>query len=199
MPRGWIARVPPLIAWAGASVLVGLGLGGRMPTARAQAGTPPAFPSQASVVTVDVVVVDAKGQSIEGLTKDDFSLEEDGKPQTIVNFEAVSVPAEAAAGATTPADSGPIVTNAAAEAMTGRAFALLADDLSFPGEQSLQIRQALTRFINESLGIGRHGDPRHHERRHVVEGSAARRTCETFCRWSIASRGATPIPACEST
>jgi aryl carrier-like protein len=96
-PHGWTAKIS-LIACAGASVLVGLGLGGRMPTAWAQANAQPAFPSQASVVTVDAVVVDAKGQSVEGLTKDDFRLEEDGQPQTLVNFEAVSVPAEAAAG-----------------------------------------------------------------------------------------------------
>jgi VWFA-related protein len=39
-------------------------------------------------VVLDVVVTDAKGSPAAGLTKDDFTVTEDGKPQQIVSFDA---------------------------------------------------------------------------------------------------------------
>src|SRR5262245_66018378 len=53
---------------------------------------PPTFPAQIELVNVDTVVVDKKGSSITGLTKDDFTLTEDGEPQSIATFEAIVVP-----------------------------------------------------------------------------------------------------------
>ncbi|HZM48879.1 MAG TPA: hypothetical protein VFE68_00215, partial [Vicinamibacteria bacterium] len=63
----------------------GLCLGGMV--ARAQTPAPPEFPSEVALITVDAVVVDATGQSVDGLTRDDFAVEEDGRPQDIVNFQ----------------------------------------------------------------------------------------------------------------
>ncbi|MEA2344459.1 MAG: hypothetical protein QOF63_2628 [Thermoanaerobaculia bacterium] len=42
-----------------------------------------------SVVNVDVTVTDRRGQPVSGLTRDDFEILEDEKPQTISNFYAV--------------------------------------------------------------------------------------------------------------
>ena len=42
------------------------------------------------VVVLDVVVTDKAGHPVAGLTKDDFTLREDGKPQSIRSFEAVT-------------------------------------------------------------------------------------------------------------
>src|SRR4051812_335970 len=44
---------------------------------------------EVSVVNVDVTVTDRRGQPVSGLTRDDFEILEDGKPQTISNFYAV--------------------------------------------------------------------------------------------------------------
>ena len=41
------------------------------------------------VIEVEVVVIDAKGQPVRGLTKADFELREAGKPRDISNFYAV--------------------------------------------------------------------------------------------------------------
>jgi VWFA-related protein len=41
------------------------------------------------VTSVDVVVTDRDGKPVSGLTKDDFELYENGKPQTITNFYAI--------------------------------------------------------------------------------------------------------------
>src|SRR5437764_15107194 len=44
---------------------------------------------EVSVVNVDVTVTDRRGQPVSGLTRDDFEILEDGKPQPISNFYAV--------------------------------------------------------------------------------------------------------------
>ncbi|HYK05653.1 MAG TPA: VWA domain-containing protein [Thermoanaerobaculia bacterium] len=41
---------------------------------------------EVSIVNVDVVVTDAKGNRVRGLTKDDFQIFENGKPQPVSNF-----------------------------------------------------------------------------------------------------------------
>src|SRR3954463_8597665 len=56
------------------------------------------------VANVDVVVLDRAGKPITGLTKDDFQLFEDGKPQPLTNFyemrsQTLAASEPAAAGA----------------------------------------------------------------------------------------------------
>ncbi len=46
------------------------------------------FKANVRRVVVDVVVTDSKGQTVSGLTKADFSVAEDGKPQQILSFDA---------------------------------------------------------------------------------------------------------------
>ena len=41
----------------------------------------PAFPTQADAITADVVVLDKDGRPVRDLTRGDFTLLEDGKPQ----------------------------------------------------------------------------------------------------------------------
>jgi VWFA-related protein len=45
-----------------------------------------------SLVTIDVVVTDAAGRAVTTLTKDDFSIYEDGRPQEIRHFAPVDSP-----------------------------------------------------------------------------------------------------------
>jgi len=52
----------------------------------AQQPAPPVFRAGTSLVTVDVVVRDASGAVVRGLTAADFTLLEDGRPQTIDTF-----------------------------------------------------------------------------------------------------------------
>jgi VWFA-related protein len=47
----------------------------------------PRFKSSVRVVLVDVVVMNRKGEPVTGLTKDQFEVFEDGKPQTLASFE----------------------------------------------------------------------------------------------------------------
>jgi VWFA-related protein len=117
----------------------------------ALAQTPaPEFRAQIELVTLDVVVVDGSGRSVDGLTSDDFVLEEDGQRQEIVNFEAVSLSPEPEARA--PEASS--IATSASKRRPGRAFAIVADDLRLPGEQTLQVRRTMADFIDKSLGPG---------------------------------------------
>lgn len=52
-----------------------------------------------NVVNVEVYVTDRQGERVQGLTRDDFELLEDGKPVDITNFYAVAEEGEAAAPA----------------------------------------------------------------------------------------------------
>ncbi|HVZ22431.1 MAG TPA: hypothetical protein VG871_15265, partial [Vicinamibacterales bacterium] len=51
-----------------------------------QAAPQPVFRTATNLVLVDVVVRDRKGAIVTGLTKDDFQLTEDGRPQQILTF-----------------------------------------------------------------------------------------------------------------
>jgi VWFA-related protein len=54
-------------------------------------GMPPVSESvEISITNIDVVVTDSKGNRVSGLSKDDFQVLQDGIPQTITNFYAVS-------------------------------------------------------------------------------------------------------------
>ncbi len=50
-------------------------------------GQTPTFTANSNLVIVDVTVKDKSGKPIEGLTQDDFTILEDGKPQKIAVFE----------------------------------------------------------------------------------------------------------------
>ena len=63
--------------------------------------SPPGPPSvtfqvEVNYVDVDIVVTDEKGNFIPGLTRDDFEVFEDGKPQKIDMFSYVEIPVEKA-------------------------------------------------------------------------------------------------------
>ena len=56
------------------------------------AGQKPVFPAETELVTVDVVVSGKAGEPVLELTREDFSVSEDGVPQEIASFEAVHRP-----------------------------------------------------------------------------------------------------------
>ena len=115
---------------------------------------PPAFPSKVELVTVDAVVVDKNGNPVPGLTRDDFAIEEDGRPQTIVSFEAVVAEAPAPAAAAAPPSPSPVVTNQAERPRIGRAFTLVVDDLAMDIASVVGSRRAVTTFLERSVRDG---------------------------------------------
>src|ERR1700689_5223532 len=65
----------------------------------------PTFQVGTRLVTVDVLVVSDKGAAVRGLTKEDFTLQDKGKTQTIAVF-AVTDTSTAPAGKATPLPPG---------------------------------------------------------------------------------------------
>lgn len=58
--------------------------------ASATPGTAPTVRVYVTRVVLDVVVTDAKGNLVSGLTKDDFKVQDAGEPQTVTNFDTAS-------------------------------------------------------------------------------------------------------------
>ena len=113
----------------------------------------PTFSSQVELVTVDVVVLDGKGQLARGLSRDDFTIFEDGKPQTIASFEAFDLGAEVE-GPRPRATSGPVATNVALPPASARIFVVLVDDMGLAPPRAPEVRAALTRFVSAGLRDG---------------------------------------------
>ena len=106
----------------------------------------PSFPSQAFAITVDAVVLDPSGAPVRGLTRDDFTILEDGRPQTIVGFEARDVHDVRPAGEGTAAS--PLLgTNVGSAARSGRMLVVVIDDLGLTLPTGQQVKTALDGWL----------------------------------------------------
>jgi VWFA-related protein len=113
----------------------------------------PTFPSRTELVTVDAVVLDSAGRPVRGLTAQDFSLSEDGKPQAIVSFEAFDLGA-GAEPVPASAPPGPVATNLRPTRATASTFVLLVDDMSLAPSRQETVRTALTQFLADGVRDG---------------------------------------------
>ena len=109
------------------------------------------FPTGVEIVKVDVVVTDKAGRPVDGLTRDDFTVEEDGQPQAIESFEAIRVP---------PASIAPVVerprvsTNHEPTSGPGRTFVVVFDDLNLTSLQTPQAKAAVAEFLEKGVREG---------------------------------------------
>ncbi len=113
------------------------------------------FQSHVNLVPVRVVVHDGSGKVVTDLTKEDFRLFQDRRPQTISNF-SVETPASAAQQVVrgVASNASPEQADAAAAgnlALPSRFVALLFDDVHFKLEDLMQARVAALRFLDSSV------------------------------------------------
>ena len=107
----------------------------------------PAFPTQAEAITVDVVVVDKDGHPVKGLEKSDFTLLEDGRPQTISAFDPRFLePLSAERAAAETLDTG-VATNESSAATGGRTLAFLVDDMGIEPVHMTYVAKALAEWL----------------------------------------------------
>ena len=111
----------------------------------------PTFPAEVEQVTVDAVVTDKKGVPIKGLGKDDFTVTEDGKPQTITSFEAIEMPALPSAA---PSPRPVVSMNNTREAQTGRTFVIVFDDIHLTPFQAHRAKGAVAEFLTNGVREG---------------------------------------------
>jgi VWFA-related protein len=115
---------------------------------------PPVFRAKARLVLLDVTVTDGQGHPVENLPQSDFTVLENGKPQTIQVFEP-HFPAtnqSASAMATAPAPSLPphTFTNRVAPAAEQTSAILLLDLLNTPVLDQAYARKQTIRFLKST-------------------------------------------------
>jgi len=116
--------------------------------------TPPSFPRGVELVKVDVVVTDKAGNPVQGLTKDDFTILDDGQTREVASFQAISLPP----GVRTPAPlrARPrLATNLRSEpGLPGRTFVIVLDNLNLTPLNAQRAKAAVAAFLDKSVGDG---------------------------------------------
>ncbi len=119
-----------------------------------QAPTIPTFSAEVELVTVDAVVLDDRGEPVDGLTRDDFVVTEDGKRQEIVGFEAFGTRTAPESSGEATVTVGGLATVPEGAPRTARAFAIVIDDLRLSAAHAEGARQGAKRFLERSLRDG---------------------------------------------
>lgn len=111
----------------------------------------PVFPSGVDVVTVDVVVLDRHGNPVQGLNQADFTVSEDGRPQRLTAFQAVTLEQSP----TAPRGLQRVSTNATTAAeLTGRWLFVVFDDVNISQFSTPRARDLLLQFADRVLRPG---------------------------------------------
>jgi VWFA-related protein len=111
----------------------------------------PAFPAQTELVLVDAVVFDAQGNPVEGLTRDDFVLREDGVPQSIQRFEAVTLPESAPSAPVTATFVSTNTRPRGEHRPAPRTFVIVFDDAQLSRTTGKRAREAIATFLEKGL------------------------------------------------
>jgi len=162
-------ETPGNLARLSLALLLGAGIAGvwpALPAAVSQNQEAPEIKSQETTPTftvraqrneveVRVVVHDAKGNAVGGLTKDDFRLSDNGKPQVVTVFMVESnkaaLAAKPPASASTSVKSAEPSEAAPVLAMAQRYVALYFDDLVVTFEDLARTRAAAERYLDSSM------------------------------------------------
>ena len=123
----------------------------------APAPVPPPVPQaptlRASVdqVVVDVVVTDADGKLVSGLTAADFELRDRGTPQAVATFSEVSLPLTIRGAGAPLAAPGDIRSNTQGE---GRLYVLVLDDFHIGVDLTTLVRETGREFLRRHVQPG---------------------------------------------
>src|SRR5919108_3038684 len=113
---------------------------------------PITFKVEVNYVEIDAVVADAQGNFVRGLTKDDFQIIEQGKPQSIAICSLIDIPVERAdAPLFSPSPIEPDVRSNRKQ-FDGRVFLLVLDDLNTHFARSQRVKAAAKQFIERYIG-----------------------------------------------
>jgi VWFA-related protein len=110
------------------------------------------FTTQINFVEVHAIVTDERGAFVKGLTRDDFEIYEDNRPQKPSVFSLVDLPIERPF---TPPDRAlPIEPDvrAATRTFDGRIYILLLDDLHTMFNRSQLVKNAASKFVERYFG-----------------------------------------------
>jgi len=120
-------------------------------TAQQQPAPSATFQVEVNFVDIDAVVTDERGNFISDLTKDDFVLLDDGKPQEISAFSLVDIPMPSA-GAREPAVPAVNDVKSNAQPISGRLYVIVLDDLNVAPLRSKVVVNAARELIERHFG-----------------------------------------------
>ena len=112
----------------------------------------PTFKVQVDYVEVDVLVTDQQGRFVADLTKEDFRVFEDGKPQSVSTFSLVNIPVERADRPLFAAQPIEPDVESNERPFEGRVYVLVLDDLHTNFQRSPRVKIAARQFIERYLG-----------------------------------------------
>ena len=113
-----------------------------------------------TLVQVDAIVTDKKGQQVTDLQASDFEIFEDGRPQQITNFSYITTqPYSETAPTVAPAPSSgrnavPLPPIRLRPDQVRRTIALVVDDLTLSFESTYYTREALKKFVDNQMQPG---------------------------------------------
>src|SRR6185436_6597391 len=125
----------------------------QQPPAQPPAGQqPPVIRSGINFVSVDVIVTDKKtGDIVLDMSRDDFDVREDKKPQKVETFDVVRIDGSTAPAYAPKAITSPMDEEIEARQPNVRLFIILLDDYHVRRGNDLAVRKPLIDFINNSL------------------------------------------------
>ncbi|MCU0247266.1 MAG: VWA domain-containing protein, partial [Bryobacter sp.] len=118
----------------------------------------PVFRASANLVVVTVFVRDKNGQPVANLSKNDFTVLENGKPQTVsvFSFEKLDQPETVSAGAIAAEPVAPAAPAAASAAPVRyrdkRLIVLYFDWTSLPPADQVRAKESAEEFVNKQMG-----------------------------------------------
>ena len=98
-------------------------------------------------VLVDVVVTDSSGKPVHGLTRQDFSIHEDGQPQDILSFDSYTLDSNPGYFKKLPPLPPNTFVNIATEPERGPLYVLLLDLVNTEQDNQPYARQQLLKFV----------------------------------------------------
>jgi VWFA-related protein len=110
------------------------------------------FQVEVNFVDIDAVVTDEKGNFVGDLTKDDFQLLDDGKPQDISAFSLVDIPMPSASARPAAATASLIDVRSNAQPISGRLYVIVLDDLNVAPLRSKVVVNAARELIERHFG-----------------------------------------------
>ena len=110
----------------------------------------PTIQANANLVVVDVVATDAEHHPVRNLAQTDFTVLENGQPQTIKNFEAHSAAESNAPLPALPKLPAGVFTNLTNAPATGALNVLLLDTLNTPMTDQAAVRAEMLAYLKEA-------------------------------------------------
>lgn len=134
---------------AGLSLLLGVPVMAQQGAGSGKVQSRPEYTLKTSVnrVLVDVVVTDAHGNAVHGLTKSDFTVAEDGVPQKVLAFDAHSFDRMTYVPPKMPALAAGNYVNLPATPERGPLYVLYYDLVNIPQDDQIRARAQLVKFI----------------------------------------------------